>query len=159
MKTAATWAAAGPDSPLLKAISAEVAPVVDGQGFQLVELTHLKSRGAAFVRVLVYRPEGVSAEDCGRLGRAILFALLVVPGLGEISLEVSSPGTDREFRFRHEFDLFLGRDIAVLLEEATEWQTGVLMGAEGGGVRLNVDGRELKIKLSHIRRARLHTLK
>jgi hypothetical protein len=56
---------------LRRLIESEVEPIVNGLGFRLVELRHGQSRKQNHVSITVYRPEGVSVDDCATISRML----------------------------------------------------------------------------------------
>ena len=149
------WDDLQPGTGLLDALARELMPVVTGLGFKVVDLSHLKSQGSTFVRLLIHKAEGVTADDCAMVGRAVQQSMQLIPGLGEPSLEISSPGIRREFRHRAEFDIFAGTRAALLVHGDREWQIGTLRGTREDEVVLEIEGRETTLNLAQIRRARL----
>jgi len=93
-----------------------VEPLLQRQGFELVELQLQQQKGQWLIRVFADIAGGISLEDCQRLSREIgqmLEAEDLIPS--PYVLEVSSPGLDRPLRtvqdfrrqYRHMVTVFL----------------------------------------------------
>lgn len=132
-----------------------VAPVIEGMGFQLVELGLHRSRSGSRVHVVVYRAQGVGVEDCAALSRSLRPRLELAAGLGEVGLEVSSPGLDRVIKDPTEYEIFRGRGVRLWLREASDWLDGINEGVSGGELALSSGGRSLRIHLDEIVKAKL----
>lgn len=136
-------------------IRAAIEPVLSGMGFSLVELSVGRLRGSTHVSVVLYRRDGVGIDECAEASRLLLPRLETLEGLGDVSLEVSSPGIERQIRGPAEYDIFKGRGVRVLAGDEKEWIGGIIDGVEGGTLWLK-RGRERKgLAISSIRKARL----
>jgi ribosome maturation factor RimP len=133
-------------------------PVVRAAGFDLVEVGTGSTRGGALVRVVIHSPRGVTLADCARVDRAASPVLDGVLGGAHI-LEVSSPGTSRVFKDRHEFDVFRGLPVRVRMEGETEERFGMSAGTrnEEQVVLRAEDGTESVLPWSRVAKAHLHT--
>lgn len=78
----------------------KINPIVDGLGYEIVDVEWAKRDGADNLTVYIDIPTGVSLDDCEKVHRAI------DPALDELDptdgkpyvLNVSSPGLDRPFK-------------------------------------------------------------
>jgi len=114
-----------------------------------------RRKGTTRVAVVIYRQGGVGVDDCAGVSGVLLPRLETIEGMGEISLEVSSPGIERTLRSPSEYAIFAGRGVRVLAGTETEWQAGIIDGIEGEKLWLR-NGRERKeFAIAEIRRARL----
>ncbi len=138
-----------------KTVRDTIEPVLAALGFSLVDCTVGRRKGATRVAVVIYRKEGVGVEDCAAVSGALLPRLETLPEIQEVSLEVSSPGTERVLRSPTEYALFAGRGVRILSGEETEWRRGIIDRVENGTLWLR-EGRENHgFALAGIRRARL----
>ena len=140
----------------MAAVEAVVAPVVAGMGFELVDLQ--ASNGGRLLRLFIDKPGGIRVEDCAAVSRQ-LSRVLEVEGIDYERLEVSSPGLDRPLRKAGDFSRFAGQKAEVRMRtpDATGRRkfVGVLRGAEGGQVSLEVEGQQFALALDDVERARL----
>jgi ribosome maturation factor RimP len=141
----------GLDSRVLQ----EVEPLVNAMGFDVVELGLRRRRGQTQVYVTVYRPAGVSIDDCAAVSRNIHPRLELIEELGDIALEVSSPGLNRTLKGPREYAIFRGRRVRVLLDDDPQWRNGRILEASGETVTLEMDGEARAVRVGEIRRARL----
>lgn len=134
-------------------VRAEVAPAVGSFGFALVELDAARLARRALVRLVVYRPGGMTADDCAALARTVRYRLALVPGAEDARLEVSTPGTTRTLKAAHEYAIFRGRGVQVLLDG--DWVRGVIVAAEQGIVTIDTGAEERRIEIRRIGKGRL----
>jgi ribosome maturation factor RimP len=106
--------------------------------------------------------EPIGIEDCQRVSQD-LSALIDVDdalteGLGEFTLEVSSPGLDRPLRGEADYRRFAGRLAKLVTKEPVDGQvhfSGRLTGVDDGEVLLREGRRTHRVPLDLISRARL----
>ncbi len=83
--------------------------LADESGLELVETVMSGGSSGGRIRVCIYRPEGVSVEDCARVNRRLRRDLEHDLELnGKFALEVSSPGLDRTLTTRRDFERTVG---------------------------------------------------
>jgi ribosome maturation factor RimP len=134
-----------------------ISPVVTGMGYELVELQ--AANGGRMLRLFIDKAGGIDVEDCAAVSRQ-LTRVLEVEGVDYERLEVSSPGLDRPLRKTADFARFAGHkaDVRMRTPDATGRRryVGVLRGAEGGVVSIELDGRTtVRLALDDLERARL----
>jgi ribosome maturation factor RimP len=136
-----------------------IEPILSAMGFALVELALGRLKGSTRIGVVVYRKEGVGVDDCAAVSNLLLPRLETVEGLTDVSLEVSSPGTERVLKGPAEFRIFAGRGVRMLVENESEWRAGIIDRVEGDMLWLRI-GREFQgFAVAGIRKARLdHTV-
>jgi ribosome maturation factor RimP len=117
------------DTEDLKQTVAKIAEAkAAGLGLDLVETALSVSRNGVSIRLYADRPTGgVTIDDCSSLNRQVDEQIYeeVLPD-GKYTLEVSSPGLDRDLLGYRDFRRVVGRDVLVFLAEAcngkTQWQ-------------------------------------
>jgi ribosome maturation factor RimP len=132
-----------------------LAATLEGMGYELVDLERI-NRGH-LLRVFIDKPGGVDIDDCVRVSNH-LTRLFAVENVDYGRLEVSSPGLDRPLKKQADFLRFAGEMAHVSLRIPRENRrqfTGLLLGMEGDGVRLEVDGNQMVFRLAEIESARL----
>jgi ribosome maturation factor RimP len=131
-------------------------PVLAGMGYEVVDL-QASNRGR-LLRFFIDKPGGVTVDDCAAVSRH-LSRVLEVEGVDYERLEVSSPGLDRPLRKAADFARFAGRraELRMRLPDATGRRrfVGVLRGVEGDAATLEVEGRQVTLRLQDVERARL----
>jgi ribosome maturation factor RimP len=107
-------------------------PVVRDAGVELLDIELTSEAGTTILRVTIYRPQGVTLDDCVAVDK-ILSPLLdeIDPFPGSYNLEVSSPGLERRLKRNKEFQIFSGRLCRVNLYGPVDGKRsfqGILMG-------------------------------
>ncbi len=131
-------------------------PSVAGLGYELVDL-ELSNRGR-LIRLFIDKPNGVTVDDCVAVSNHVSRLLAVEMDFDYDRLEVSSPGLDRPLRKEDDFRRFEGEKAQIKLRVPMNGRknfAGVLRGAEGGVLSLEVDGAVLAIDLANLDKARL----
>lgn len=136
-------------------------PAAGEAGYEVVDLEFSPASGRALLRIFIDRLDGgpVTVDDCAQASRAVGAKLDAADPIGRAyDLEVSSPGFDRPLRTRAHFERFLGSEARVELATAVEGRKhfrGRLVGLQGEELVLEVDGREWRLPLDRIHKARL----
>jgi len=144
----------------MAAMAKVVELTLEGMGFELVDAR--ASGGGRQLSIFIDRPAGTSAgvtvDDCAEVSRQ-LSRVLEVEGIDYDRLEVSSPGLDRRLCKPADFTRFAGSKVDVKMrtrdESGRKRFTGLLRGESGGVATLDMEGREVALKLDEIVRARL----
>jgi len=139
-------------------------PVVNGMGFDLIEIEHFPNPKHGVLRLFIDKPmdsesEGVVIEDCSAVSRQIS-ALIDVedPIRGQFNLEVSSPGLDRPLRRLQDFQRFTGSLVKLKTVMPLEGQrnfTGRLLEANEDAVVIETDEEEISLPMNAIEKARI----
>jgi ribosome maturation factor RimP len=134
--------------------------VASSEGLTVVDVELKGGRSNPLLRIYLDKPGGISHADC-QLVSEQMSALLDVedPFPGRYTLEVSSPGLDRQLTKSREFEYFVGRRARLVLREPVENEKvleGRLVGFAEGVVKLDMGDRGTKqLPLSNISKARL----
>lgn len=143
-----------------------VEPVLERDGYELVEVEWAREGPRWTLRLFVDRPGGIGIDQCQEVSRTVEPILDVEDFIEPAyDLEVSSPGVNRPLRKPKDFDRFAGERAHVKAYgpiEATapgspkrkHW-TGVLKGFRDGAVELDVDGVLHRIPHDQIAKANL----
>jgi ribosome maturation factor RimP len=131
-----------------------LAPLAQGLGLSLVELTVSRHKGSVQIRAVVYR-KMVSLNDCSAFHRAALPRLeLAFPGQN-LSVEVSSPGIDRLIKDGYEFGFYHGQGVRCYRTDTSAWFSGVLAGSDEKGIELETGEGRVQLPYGIIAKARL----
>jgi ribosome maturation factor RimP len=123
-------------------------PVAEAQGYEIVRLRLMGGEKQRRLQVMAERPADgdMNVEDCAKLSRAISEVMDAAdPIAGEYVLEVSSPGVDRPLTRLKDFSTYEGYDARLELDRLAEGRKrfrGVLAGAEGDSVAIDLEGEE-----------------
>jgi ribosome maturation factor RimP len=153
-----------------------VEPVCQQAGFELVDLRLVLEQGGWTLRVQVdlpidenvppseVPPDRVDLEDCENLSRELSAVLDVEDPIPQAySLEVGSPGIDRPLRTEQHFRYYAGSDIKVQLSHGIATESGaerknfrgILRGAAGGKLVIDVDGQEFHLPIEDVETAKV----
>lgn len=138
-------------------LEALLAPVILAQGCELWGLEFSTQGRHSLLRVYIDSPVGVTLEDCERISRQISAVMDVEdPIASAYTLEVSSPGLDRQLYTAAQFISYIGHRIAVRLRAPYQGRRrfqGLLNGLEDGDLVLQVDDTEYLLPLESIDKA------
>jgi ribosome maturation factor RimP len=137
-----------------------VRKIVEGQGYELVDVEFKGAGNNSLLRVFIDKPEGVSHEDCELVSEQV-GTVLDVEDLIPVSytLEVSSPGLDRKLFKDADYIRFAGKLAKIQTRIPLEHQKvfrGRLRGLQDGKILLELPkGNSLEIPLDVVQEARL----
>ena len=96
-----------------------IQPVLKEEGVELIELIYRREGRRQVLRLLVDKECGITLEDCVGLNEHIGKVLEESDAIAEhYVLEVDSPGIDRPFKVKRDYERALGRLVRVTLSEA-----------------------------------------
>jgi len=140
----------------MAAMAHVVETTLAGMGFELVDAK--ASGGGRHLSIFIDRPGGITVDHCAEVSRQ-LTRVFAVEGIDYDRLEVSSPGLDRPLRKPADFARFAGSRVDVKMrrpdEDGRKRFTGLLRGEADGVVTLDVDGRQVALRVDEMDRARL----
>ena len=130
-----------------KEIEALIAPLVEQEGGEIVDLQWRREGHQWILRLFVDKPNGITLDDCAYFSDRV-GAFLDEKNAIEQSyvLEISSPGLDRVIKKDKDFERFSGKAVKVKIKIAENGQrrfSGVLQGLHGDKVAVLV-GTETK---------------
>ncbi|KXK04797.1 MAG: Ribosome maturation factor RimP [Acidobacteria bacterium OLB17] len=123
---------------IVEEISAVAKDVAADNKVELVHVEILGSKRDSVVRIYIDKPEGVTLDDCTRFSHmieAVLDARDLIPGT--YTLEISSPGIERQLYSISDFERFNGELAKVALLSEVEGQknfVGHIRGVEGSTI-------------------------
>ena len=143
-------------------LQSELAAIAAAHGCELLHAEFV----AGTLRIFLDRPDGVRLEHCEAVSREASARLDVADfGRGRYTLEVSSPGLDRQLYGPRDYERFTGRQVRVTYREpeggAKRTVSGRLVAFRpeaGGSVELEVGDRgadAITVALDRIQVARL----
>lgn len=135
-----------------------VEPVLTELGLELVELQLRNEQIGLILRLIIYKQEGISLDDCATTSRTIGHLLEVEDPIGRpYHLEVSSPGLDRPLTTARDFVRNMGQKVEIkLLVAGTKRNViGVIADVNETTVTITVDGAPDQIALADIVKAML----
>jgi len=149
----------------LQKVNEAVLPVVEGQGYDLVDVQWKHEAGRFVLRVFIDRRPGatdpnVSLDDCAEVSHALSSTLdvadLIAPAY---SLEVSSPGLDRPLKKEADFARFVGQKAKIRTRhpvgESRRNFSGRLLSVEAGKVKIDVGDQVCEVPVDDVEKANL----
>ncbi|KEO82971.1 ribosome maturation factor RimP [Tumebacillus flagellatus] len=135
------------------------APIVEGEGLELVDVEYKKEGANWFLRVFIDKPEGVDIDDCSRVSEKLSDMLDEVDPIPDsYFLEVSSPGAERPLKKPADFERSIGKQVYITTYEPVDGQKtfeGVLSGYDGDVVTITEAKKTVTLPAERIASARL----
>jgi ribosome maturation factor RimP len=149
----------------LQKVQEVVTPVVEGQGYELVDIEWKHEHGQWILRVFIDRREGatdpnISVDDCANVSHELSAVLDVSDAIAPAySLEVSSPGLDRPLKKEADFRRFVGRRARIRTRhpvgENRRNFSGQLLSVDAGRVRIDVGDQVCEVPVDDVEKANL----
>lgn len=135
-------------------------PIAARVGLETVDVQVAGEADRTILRVLMDRPEGgITVEECAQVNEALSRQLDLYDVFAHrYTLEVSSPGLDRPLHKETDFRRFAGRRAEITTYAPIDGQRrfrGVLLGAVGEAVVLQLADRQVQLPKEQIAQARL----
>ena len=93
-----------------------VQPIADDMGYVIWDVEFVREGAVWYLRITLDSDEGISIDDCEKFHRAIDAPLDEADYIEQAyTLEVSSPGIERELKYPWHFTVFVGEDLNVKL--------------------------------------------
>lgn len=127
-------------SMLLERLYDIIKPITSDHGLELVEIQYRREHAEWVLRIVIYRADGISVEDCSRVSRETSHVLDVEDVIPyKYNLEVTSPGLDRPLTTPRDFERNLGKKIKITLTDDVD-------PFSGEAIIEKVDGDEITLK-------------
>ncbi|MBT5873999.1 MAG: ribosome maturation factor RimP [Candidatus Latescibacteria bacterium] len=132
-------------------------PLISASGMELVDLELVGGRGNYILRVLIEKPSKVTLQDCVTINRELSDIMDVEDPIPyKYTLEVSSPGLDRPFKYVRDYNRALGKLVRITTQIPVEGKMehiGRLEDCSDKVVTLLVDDKPRQIPLKDITKA------
>ena len=107
-----------------------ILPIVEGNGFELVDVEYVKEGSNWYLRAYIDKPGGIAVDDCEVVSRAFSEILDREDYIEDTYIfEVSSPGLGRPLKKEKDFKRSLGEEVEIRTYRAIDRQkefTGIL---------------------------------
>jgi ribosome maturation factor RimP len=135
-----------------------IRPVIEGSGFELVDVAFRRESGRRVLRIVVDRDGGVDVDTIAELAEKVS-RRLDVEGFapGPYALEVSSPGIERTLKLPRDYARRVGDMVKVKTTAPVDGRTniaGELVSADDDGIVVAAGGGELRVRYVDIASAR-----
>ena len=132
-----------------------IRPIVEGLGYELVEVEYQKRNDGMNLTVTIAKEGGIVIEDCEKVHLAIDPLIdNLDPTNGEAyRLNVSSMGLDRKFKTTRDYERSLGREIVVKLYapiDGSKEFMGVLKEVTGVEITIETQGKTMVFERTKI---------
>jgi ribosome maturation factor RimP len=144
---------------LLQEVREVVEPILQSQGYELVDLEYQRESRGWVLRIYLDREGGITLDDCSGVSHevgAVLEVKDVIPNA--YVLEVSSPGLTRPLKKPEDYNRFRNQLVKIKLFQPLDGRRnfkGTLLGLEVETVRVEADGQVFEIPLQSIAKANL----
>ena len=134
--------------------------VVEAEGFKLVELQVVPQHGAVRVSAVIASKDpskDIGVSDVSKAHRALQPKLIALLHKSEddVSMEVCSPGMERNFKNAAEFSVFTGREVRVWDKTVGDWVRGIIKSSDTEQVTLELEaGGEKSVAYNDIAKAK-----
>ena len=123
-------------------------PIVEEQGFELVDVEYVKEAGCWYLRGYIDKPGGITVNDCEAVSR-IFSDKLDEQDFIEDSyiMEISSPGLGRPLKKEKDYKRNLNKEVEIrtyrMIDKRKEF-TGILKAYDADTVTIELDDETLK---------------
>lgn len=137
-----------------------ILPIVEEQGFELVDVEYVKEGGTMYLRAYIDKPGGIAVNDCETVSRALSDLLDKEDYIADsYILEVSSPGLGRPLKKEKDFKRSVGKAVEIRLYRAVDRKKefeGILTAYDDQSVTIEQeDGMEASFERAAIALIRL----
>jgi ribosome maturation factor RimP len=113
---------ADPEDPVFR----DLDQFVKTLGLSLVECGVRTKNGTANVHVVLHSSTGLGIDDCAKAHRLLIPRLEKLLGTEDLSVEVGSPGLERNLKFLRELGFYQGKKAKLYLVGGTDWEPGTI---------------------------------
>ena len=119
-------------------------PIVEGYGFELVDVEYVKEAGNWYLRGYIDKPGGITVNDCEAVSRVFSDKLDENDFIEDsYIMEISSPGLDRPLKKEKDFARSMGKLVEIRTYRPIDKQKefcGVLTAYDSNSVTIEEDG-------------------
>lgn len=137
-----------------------LAPIVEANGFELVDVEYVKEVGEWYLRGYIDKPGGITVNDCEVVSRAFSDKLDEHDFIEDsYIMEISSPGLDRPLKKDKDFERNIGKMVELRTYRPIEKQKefcGVLAAYDGNSVTIEEEGESRTFDKKEIALIRLY---
>ena len=123
-----------------------LAPIAAQNGVEIYDVEYVKEGSDWYLRAYIYKPEGVTINDCENVSRALSDALDAEDYIADAYiLEVSSPGLGRTLKKDRHLEKSLGAQVEIKTYKPVDKQkefSGILKAYDKETVTIEEEGKE-----------------
>lgn len=136
-----------------------ILPIVEAQGFELVDVEYVKEGSNYYLRAYIDKPQGITVDDCEVVSRAFSQMLDEEDFIEEAYImEVSSPGLGRPLKKEKDYKRSMGKELEIRTYRAVNREKefyGILIAYDENSVTIDCEGEEKTFQKSDIALIRL----
>lgn len=136
-----------------------ILPIVEAQGFELVDVEYVKEGSNYYLRAYIDKPQGITVDDCEVVSRAFSQKLDEEDFIEEAYImEVSSPGLGRPLKKEKDYKRSMGKELEIRTYRAVNREKefyGILTAYDENSVTIDCEGEEKTFQKSDIALIRL----
>jgi len=129
-----------------------------GLGLRLVDLGLRTKNGTTSVHLVLYSPQGLGIDELSKAHRLLVPRLETLLKTEELSIEVGSPGLERNLKYKRELGFYTGKKAKLYLVGASDWEDGLLTAFDGTSVTFETKAGPRPVAVDQIHKAKLHDL-
>jgi len=148
----------------IEILNEEVEKITIPLGLKTIELDAKRGPNGLNIIAVIDKDGGVTISDCEKVTRLLndRLAILHPAEIDNYTLQVSSPGTSRVFKDKKEYELFISKDVKVILLKPLDSShgstviEGKLAGFKDDVVMIEAEGELIPIPLNKISKTKLN---
>ena len=129
-----------------------------GLGLNLVDLGLRTKNGTTSVHLVLHSPAGLGIDELSKAHKMLLPRLETLLATDDLSVEVGSPGLERNLKYRRELGFYAGKKLRLYLAGASDWEEGVAVAATDADVMFRTASGDRSVAIDSIHKAKLHDL-
>lgn len=137
------------NNKVLEKVESIARPIVEGLGFELVDVEYVREGADWYLRVYIDSDGGITLSDCESVSRPLSKKLDEVDPIPQAYIfEVSSPGVERPFKTSKDFEKAIGENVKVKFYKSINGNKtieGILEKYDGETVTILTNGDEREI--------------
>jgi ribosome maturation factor RimP len=131
----------------------EITPIIEEKlrfmRLFIYDIKYFRTGKRGVLRIFIDKPGGVTIDDCEKVSNAISVVLDVENFSNQpYTLEVSSPGLDRELRKEQDYKMVIGHFLRIAVKDGADDRkeyVGKLASCENGAITLELDDEQTKV--------------
>ncbi len=141
---------------IIDSVSILAKPIVENLGYEFVEVKYEEIEGERYITVIIYKPTGITFEDCKLVSKALDEPLDELNPTNDLSysLNVSSLGLDRPIVNKRDFERYLGKEIDFEIDK--QKYTGFVEEVLDDEVKFRIKNSTKTFKINNIKKAMAH---
>lgn len=129
-----------------------------GLGHNLADLGLRTKNGTTQVHIVVQSPGEFGIDDLSKAHRLLIPRLESLLKTEDLSVELGTPGLERNLKYRRELGFYLGKKMKLYVDDAADWQEGLLTSFDGQSVTFETAAGVQSISVEMIKKAKLQDL-